>query len=141
LPTSGKGSMPYETGGGHGARLPPAAWWEQEVDMVLSSEEERVWDDVQRFWLEEADEPPLPRIMEPVPGSDVPTAVVVGVSSTVLLLLFGAVVAALVIAGATALGWALWRRWSAAGPEGAPARPAWLREDFWNWPADDRWAD
>ncbi len=68
---------------------------------MLSSEEERIWDDVQRFWLEEADEPSLPQVVAaPVPGSDVPTAVVVGVSSTILLLLFGAVVAALVVAAA-----------------------------------------
>jgi hypothetical protein len=113
----------------------------QEVDTVLSSEEERIWDDVQRFWLEEADEPPLPQVAAPVPGSDVPTAVVVGVSSTILLLLFGAVAAALVVAAATGLGWALWRRWSAAERGDAPARPAWLRHDFWRWPADDRWAD
>jgi hypothetical protein len=111
------------------------------VDTVLSSEEERIWDDVQRFWLEEADEPSLPQVAAPVGGSDVPTAVAVGVSSAILLLLFGAVVAALVVAAATGLGWALWRRWVAAGRGGAPARPAWLHHDFWCWPPDDRWAD
>jgi hypothetical protein len=121
LPTSGKDSMPDATGRGHGARLPRAAWWEQEVDTVLSSEEERIWDDVQRFWAEEADEPPLPEVAAPVPGSDVPSGVVVGVSSTILLLLFGAAVAALAIATATAVGWAVWRHW--------------------RWPAEDRWAD
>jgi hypothetical protein len=29
------------------------------VALVLSSQEQRIWDDVLRFWVEEAEEPPL----------------------------------------------------------------------------------
>jgi hypothetical protein len=82
---------------------------------VLSSQEQRVWDDVQRFWAEEAEEPPLR-----TPGrrrgasrdeADLPFAVVAGVWITITLVLLGAVVAGLGVGLATGLGWALWHYW------------------------------
>jgi hypothetical protein len=94
---------------------------------VLSRQEQRVWDDVQRFWAEEVDEPP--RAAPPAPSrrrrpsrdpADLPAAVVAGVWITILLTLVGALVAALAIGVATALGWALWRVWPQLGRQGAP---------------------
>ena len=82
---------------------------------MLSSQEQRIWDDVQLFWAEEAEEPPLPDI-GPAGRSgavarddmDPPVLVVAGAFSIVLLLLFGEARAALGISVATALGWTLW---------------------------------
>ncbi|MGY1691392.1 hypothetical protein [Geodermatophilus sp. SYSU D01105] len=81
---------------------------------MLSDPEQRVWDDVQRFWAEDAVEPPLP-----VPGArpasrdlaDPPAVVVAGVWGAILLILLGAPAAGLSVGLATALGWALWRYW------------------------------
>jgi hypothetical protein len=113
----------------------------QEVDTVLSSEEERIWQDVQRFWTTaEAEEPPLPQVAAS-DAADVPVAVVAGVSVTILLLLFGAVVAAVAIATASALGWALWRRWQGLEQWGASVRPGSFEDSIRRWPAPDRWAD
>jgi len=90
---------------------------------VLSSQEQQVWDDVQRFWAEEAREPPLP-----TPGrttrvsrdeTDLPVAVVAGSWITITLILLGAVLAGLAVGLATGLGWALWRVWPRLGEPGA----------------------
>lgn len=79
---------------------------------MLSRREQRVWDDVQRFWAEEVEEPP--RAASPAPSrrkrtsrdlADLPAAVVAGAWSTIMLVLFGAPVAGLAIGVATALGW------------------------------------
>ncbi len=79
---------------------------------MLSRQEQRVWDDVQRFWAEEVEEPP--RAASPAPSprkrasrdvADLPAAVVAGAWSTIMLVLFGAPVAGLAIGVATALGW------------------------------------
>ena len=108
---------------------------------MLSSEEERIWDDVQRFWsTAEAEEPPLPEVAAS-DAADVPVAVVAGVSGTILLLLFGAVVAAVAIATATALGWALWRRWRRLEQCGASVRPGSFEDSIRRWQAPDRWVD
>ena len=32
----------------------------EEVGTVLSSQEQQIWDDIERFWAEEAQEPPCP---------------------------------------------------------------------------------
>ena len=74
---------------------------------MLSSQEQQVWDDVQRFWAEEAEEPPLP-----VPSDRLgrggavrdegilPLAVVAGVWITIALVLFGVMaVAGLAVGG------------------------------------------
>jgi hypothetical protein len=80
---------------------------------VLSDHEQRVWDDVERFWAEEAEEPPrpllLPRRRTPGDPADLPTLVVAGAWGAILLVLFGAVAAGLAVGAAAALGWALWR--------------------------------
>jgi hypothetical protein len=82
---------------------------------VLSSQEQRIWDDVQRYWAEEAEEPlgPAPSGRQEVPRdeSDPPTAVVAGAWITITLVFVGAMTAALTVAIATALGWALWHNW------------------------------
>ena len=79
---------------------------------MLSSREEQIWDDVLLFWAEEAEEP-----ARAVPGrwnrkaqheADLPGPVVVGTWITIASILFGAMVFAVVVGVATALGWALW---------------------------------
>jgi hypothetical protein len=78
--------------------------------------EQQIWEDIQRYWAEEAEEPPR---SEPVGSTgideaahapaDVPIAVALGVRIVIVLLLFGAAPAALAVAVATALVWALSR--------------------------------
>jgi hypothetical protein len=82
---------------------------------VLTSREERVWEDIQRSWSEEAAEPPRVRPSPTKRASraqaDLPAAIGVGIRLVILLLLFGAAQAALAVAVATAIGWALWHHW------------------------------
>jgi hypothetical protein len=93
---------------------------------VLSSEERRIWDDVQLFWAEDAEEPPrlppAPSRREPSSRdwAHPPLAVVVGGWITLLLLLFGAALAGLAVAVTTALGWAVWHYWPRLRGRGAP---------------------
>jgi len=90
---------------------------------VLSSQEQQVWDDVQRFWEWEAEEPSRLALSRAGWASDneadLPVAVSAGIWITVTLVLFGAMVAGLAVAAATALGWALWRYWPQLEPQGA----------------------
>ena len=85
--------------------------------MVLSDHEQRVWDDVERFWAEESEEPPRPAPLPRTPRepADLPTLVVAGAWGAILLVLFGALTASLAVGVATALGWALWRYWPRLG--------------------------
>ncbi len=94
---------------------------------MLSRQEQQIWDDVQRFWADEVEEPP--RATPPAPNhrkrasrdpADLPAAVVAGAWITIVLILFGAPAAGLAIAVATALGWALWRSWPQLSARGAP---------------------
>jgi hypothetical protein len=85
---------------------------------VLSSHEQRAWDDIERLFDVEAEEPPRtgrPATRHPdwdVRGpEELPAATVAGIWSAILLILLGAPVAGLVVAGVTALGWVLWRYW------------------------------
>ncbi|MGR6963994.1 hypothetical protein ACU610_06005 [Geodermatophilus sp. URMC 61] len=85
---------------------------------MLSDSEQRVWDDVERFWAEDAVEPPRPvPVARPAPRdlAGPPALVVAGVWGAILLILLGALVAGLSVGVATALGWALWRHWPRLG--------------------------
>lgn len=94
---------------------------------MLSRQEQRTWDDVQRFWAAEVEEPP--RAAPSAPSrrtrlsrdpADLPAAVVAGAWITIMLVLFGAPAAGLAVGVATALGWALWRNWPQLSRQGAP---------------------
>jgi hypothetical protein len=94
---------------------------------VLNRQEQRIWDDVQRFWTAEVEEPA--RAAPPTPShstrasrdpADLPTAVVAGAWITIMLVLFGAPAAGLAVSVATALGWVLWRSWPQLSRQGAP---------------------
>ncbi|WP_141242903.1 DUF3040 domain-containing protein [Geodermatophilus obscurus] len=104
---------------------------------MLSRDEQRIWDDIERFYAAEAEEPVLP-VPHPAlrhrrdgrGAGDLPVAVVAGAWSAILLILFGVLVAGFAVGAATALGWWLWRHWSllrggrdvaAAGPTGEAA--------------------
>jgi hypothetical protein len=95
---------------------------------VLSSQEQRIWDDVLRSWAE-AEEPPLARPGAEGSSSDeaeLPIAVVAGTWITITLILFGVMSAGLAVGLMTALGWALWHAWPRLGarPPCGPLRPA-----------------
>ena len=77
-----------------------------------SNSEQRVRNDIERLWAEDAVESPRSApVARPVPPdpADPPALVVAGVVSAVLLILLGALVAGLSVGVATAFGWALWR--------------------------------
>ncbi|WP_448624943.1 hypothetical protein [Geodermatophilus sp. URMC 64] len=83
---------------------------------MLSDSEQRVWDDVERFWAEDAQEPARPgrranvrQRAVPRELDDAPVAVIGGVWGAIFLVLFDAQVAGLVVAAAAALGLAVWR--------------------------------
>jgi hypothetical protein len=94
---------------------------------VLSRQEQRIWDDVQRFWAEEVEEPP--RAALPVPNhgkrasrdpADLPAAVVAGAPKRISMMVIQAPAAGLAVGVATALGWALWRSWPQLSGQNAP---------------------
>jgi hypothetical protein len=85
---------------------------------VLSSHEQRIWDDIQRCYAAEAEEPVLPGLRSALRRrradravDDLPATVVAGAWSAILLVLLGGLVVGLAVGAATALGWALWRCW------------------------------
>jgi hypothetical protein len=92
--------------------------------VVLSSQEQRIWDDVLRFWAEEVEEPPRvapSRSKGSVRDqAELPLAVVAGTWITIALILFGATIAALTFGVVTALGWALWHNWPRLSGQRAP---------------------
>ena len=94
---------------------------------MFSRQEQRVWDDVQRFWAAEVEEPS--RAAPPAPShrrrashdpADLPAAVVAGAWITIMLVLFAAPAAGLAVGVATALGWVLWRSWPQLSKQGTP---------------------
>ena len=94
---------------------------------MLSVQEQRIWNDVQRFWAEEVEEPA--RAAPPAPNrrgrswrdrAVLQVAVVVGTRITVVLLLLGALVPGLAVGVATALAWALGHSWPQPSGHGAP---------------------
>jgi hypothetical protein len=78
---------------------------------VLSSQEERAWDDIQRHWSQEVEEPPRPVRSRTTraPQADPPVAAHIGARVTIILLLLGAAPAALAVAVATAVVWVMAR--------------------------------
>jgi hypothetical protein len=91
---------------------------------VLSADEQQAWEDIQRYYDAEAEEPvrivPLRASQRRRPGpglDDLPAAVVAGVWITIILVIFGAAMAGLAVAAATALGWAMWRWWPDRGSD------------------------
>jgi hypothetical protein len=126
LPTIGKNSVPHPTDEAHGPHRGRAAWSKtfREVGVVLSSQEQRISDDVLRFWAEEVEEPSRPAPSRTKGSSrdqaDLPVAVVAGTWIAITLILFGAMIAALSVAVITALGWALWHNWPRLSGQSAP---------------------
>jgi hypothetical protein len=107
------------------------AWWELNRRwLVLSADERQAWEDIQRYYDAEAEEPvrivPLRTSQRRRPGrglDDLPAAVVAGVWITIILVFFGAAVAGLAVAVATAVGWAMWRWWPDRGSDPDPSSP------------------
>jgi hypothetical protein len=97
----------------------------QEGGLVLSSQEQRIWDDVLRFWAEEVEEPPRAAPSRSKGSArdqaELPLAVVAGTWITIALILFGATIAALTFGVVTALGWALWHNWPRLNGQRAPS--------------------
>jgi hypothetical protein len=89
---------------------------------MLSEHEQRVWDDIERFWTEDAVEPPrsVP-VDRPAPQdpAELPALVAAGVWIAITLVLFGAPVAGVAVGVATALGWSVWRYWPRLGDMGS----------------------
>ena len=85
---------------------------------MLSQQDERAWDDIQRHWAESAEEPAAVRRAAASlrrrtrrERAAVPGWVVAGTWVAIYTVLFGAVAAGLALAAATFLGWALWHYW------------------------------
>jgi hypothetical protein len=69
---------------------------------VLSAQEERIWEDVQRYWEGGVDEPGA--------TDEAPGFAMVGIRVAIVLVLFGAVVPGMLVTAASLIGWAVWRR-------------------------------
>ena len=102
---------------------------------MLSRQEQQVWDDIQRFWAEEAEEPPRAAVLGPrrtgrtAHDPDVPIPVVAGAWVTILLILFGAIVPGLAVGVITAVGWLLWHSWPQLSRQPIPGTPPETDED------------
>jgi hypothetical protein len=94
---------------------------------VLNTHEQHIWDDVERYYAIEAEEPALPArpaTRDRLQGrgvDDLPTAVVAGIWVSIFLILFGVMPAALVVGAATAAGTLLWRYWPLLRQDRGPA--------------------
>jgi hypothetical protein len=90
--------------------------------VVLSDQDQRVWEDIGRSRAEEAEDParPAPPLRGRAPRdlTDPPALVVAGAWGAILLVLLGALAAGLTVGAVTALGWALWRYWPRLGRTG-----------------------
>jgi hypothetical protein len=80
---------------------------------VLSDHERRIWNDIQRLY--DVEQPGGTGRGGPARDAagleDMPAVVAAGCWITIMLVLFGAVMAGLAVGGVTALGWLLWRYW------------------------------
>ena len=84
---------------------------------MLNTQEQRIWDDIERCYAAEAEEPVMPAA-EPTRSrladrgvDDLPAAVVTGIWISIFLILFGVGAAGLAVAAATTAGALLWRYW------------------------------
>ena len=95
---------------------------------MLSAHEQRIWNDIQRFY--DIEQPAGTGRGSPARDAggleDMPAAVAAGCWITIMLVLFGAVTVGLAVGGGTALGWLLWRYWPRL--TGASERPKGRRE-------------
>jgi hypothetical protein len=127
LPTVGNDSLHHLTGPVPSPANADAGMLERiKRWVVLSDHEQKVWDDIERFYAVEAEEPagagpqpPGPRKRDSRELNDIPAAVAAGGYITFMLILFGAPVAGLAVGTATALGWLLWRYWPQLSTEDA----------------------
>ncbi|MGK5111380.1 MULTISPECIES: DUF3040 domain-containing protein [unclassified Geodermatophilus] len=85
---------------------------------MLSSHEQQIWDDIERLYAAEAEEPDPPgrhpaqrHRRDARDLDDLPVAAVAGARIAVVLILLGVVAGGLAVGAATALGWLLWRYW------------------------------
>jgi hypothetical protein len=83
---------------------------------VLSTHEQQLWHDIERWYAAEVEDPP--RGVDDLPGP-----VVTGIWTTVVLLVLGFTVAGLAVGALTALGGLLWRWWPLIGGRAAPGPP------------------
>jgi hypothetical protein len=91
---------------------------EQEVCVVLNDHEQRTWEEIERSFPMDAEEPARAALQ---PGTrrrssgraveDLPAPVVAGVWIAILVILLGAPLAGLAVGAATAAGWLVWRSW------------------------------
>ena len=83
---------------------------------MLSDHEQKVWDDIERRYAADVEEPDWADIRPPRPRTghsrdieELPGPLVAGLWITIVLILFGASPAALATGSLTVVGWLLWR--------------------------------
>ena len=109
LPGIGKVSVPHLTGWTRSGAVPVAGMvGVGEEVAVLSDHEQRVWDDIERFWAEDAEEPPAARAADvllrstPRELDDAPVLVIGSFWAAILLVLLGVHAAGLALLAAAA---------------------------------------
>jgi hypothetical protein len=94
---------------------------------VLSGPEQQAWEDIERFYALEVEEPVPAGADGQWPSlagvDDLPGGVVAGAWITIVLVIFGALVAGLAVGAATALAWIVWHRWPRRGGPATPTAP------------------
>jgi hypothetical protein len=122
----------------------------KEVD-VLSDHEQRVWTDIERFWAEDAEEPPaaaraadILRRPRPRKLDDAPLRVIFSFWAAILLVLLGAHVAGVALFAAAVLGLTLWRYWpllsaSQSAASGLPTGEPPTKDQAARWPVEKPW--
>jgi hypothetical protein len=98
---------------------------------VLSTHEQQVWDDIERYYVPPSGE--ATAVGGLVAGQqesavptvdDLPVTVLGGAMLAIMLVIFGEVTTGLVLGAATVLGWLLWRYgWQLAAADSAAALP------------------
>jgi hypothetical protein len=118
---------------------------------VLSDPEQRVWNDVERFWEENAPEPPaagrsadIPRTLRPRKLDDAPLRLILSCWAAIFLGFFGAHAVGLALAAGAALGLAMWRYWpllsaSQSAASGPLCGQSPTTDQAARWPAEKPW--